>query len=722
MKRFILICVSILLLYFIGDYLFYNKGVYVSFSSETTVTSFTKTEGKKIYIDHGNGKGYEEFQIKGINMGTGIPGYFATDYAIDKPTYLRWFKQIQEMGANTIRIYTILDDTFYDAVSEYNEGKKTPLYIIQGLWVNDYVQNSHVDAYDDSFLDQMLEDSKLLVDVIHGNRKLQLGRGHGSGRYSKDISPWVIGYIVGVDWEDITVAYTDQMQLDKKMYVGDYLSTTIEASPFEAMLAQVGDNIIAYESKRYKQQRLIAFSNWPITDPFDYPDYISNFFYKIAKIDVEHIQSTENFKSGTFASYHVHPYYPDYLNFMPEKEKYVDSTGEVNTYYAYLKMINDHHTIPTVISEFGFPTSRGMGRRDVNTGRSRGNMSEQQQGLAIVNTYNDIISAGSAGAVIFSWQDEWFKRTWNTMHAVDLKKTPFWSDYQTSDQHFGLLAFDPGEEMSISYVDGDLSEWKDEDKVINRPTSSLSMKYDEKFIYFLAWNEGFTEEDTIYIPIDTTPKTGSNYSQNDHVKFDRDADFLMVINGKYNSRVLVQERYDVLRAMYHHEVEGRDAYFNPPDKKTPIFNTINLILQTALLDPNDTAQHRKKTVKKEPNSEIYETGLLTFGNANPKSADFNSLADFYIKGEYVEIKIPWQLFNFSNPSEMMIHDDYYEHYGVENLKIDKLYAGISDTNESIERIKLEPFSLKGWGRKITYHERLKKSYYEIQKVWTNKDQ
>lgn len=722
MKKFIIICVSILLLYFIGDYLYYNKGIYVSFSNNAPVTSFTKTEGEKIYVDHGNGKGYEEFQIKGVDMGVGIPGYFATDFAIDKATYLRWFKLIQEMGANTIRVYTILDDTFYDAVSEYNTGNENPLYIIHGLWVNDYVQNSRVDAYDESFLDQMLEDSKILVDVIHGNRKLELGRGYGSGSYTEDISPWVIGYILGVEWEDVTVAYTDHMQKDKNIYIGNYLSTTVDASPFEAMLAQVGDKIIEYESKRYKQQRLVAFSNWATTDPFDYPDHISNYFYKIAKVDVENIQQTRNFLSGTFASYHIYPYYPDYLNYMPDKEKYVDRTGKINTYYAYLKMINDHHTMPVVISEFGFPTSRGMAQRDVNTGRSQGRMSEQQQGQAIIDSYNDIMAAGSAGAVIFTWQDEWFKRTWNTMHAVDLTKTPYWSDYQTNEQYFGLLSFDPGKEKSIIYVDGDLSEWEEEDKVIDTPTSSLSMKYDEKFIYFLAWNKGFTEEDTIYIPIDTTPKTGSNYSQNDDVKFERDADFLMVIDGKQNSRVLVQERYEVLRAMYRQEIEGKDAYLNPPDKNTPMFKKINLILQTAVLDPNEMTQPGNKAKNKEKNREIYETGLLTYGNANPEAPDFNSLADFIFNGEYVEIKIPWQLFNFSNPSEMMIHDDYYEHYGVENIKIDKLYAGISNNQVINQRIEMKPFALEGWGRNVTYHERLKKSYYEVQKVWANKEE
>ena len=62
--------------------------------------------------------------------------------------------------------------------------------------------------------------------------------------------------------------------------------TTADASAFEVLLAEVGDSIISYESSRYKQQRLIAFSNWPTTDPFDYPEDITSYFMKCAKVEM----------------------------------------------------------------------------------------------------------------------------------------------------------------------------------------------------------------------------------------------------------------------------------------------------------------------------------------------------------------------------------------------------------------------------------------------------
>ena len=753
-KKFIIGACAAVLLLFLFNYAYYHLGIYIDLHPDAPVTTFMKTDEDTIYMEK-NSK-YIPFEIRGVNMGVGIPGEWATDYAIDKETYLRWFGYIQELGANTIRVYTILQDDFYNAFYEYNtrqeERGESPLYLIHGVWVNDYVQNSHSDAYDDEFLQTFIDDCRTVVDVLHGKKSLSLGYGVGSGSYRKDVSSWVIGYILGVEWEDVTVAYTDEKYPDRNSYSGTYMCTTENASPFEAMLCQVGDKIIEYESERYKQQRLIAFSNWPTTDPFIYPDEITGFFMKCAQVDVEHIQPTDAFISGYFASYHVYPYYPDYMTYVlnpvdlteslflnekedvtyphhrsdngtsyeealtgNEQEDYYDSSGRVNTYYAYLQMLNRHHNIPVVISEYGVSTGRGMAQRDQNTGRNQGHMAEDEQGQALIECYEDIMAAGSAGSCVFTWQDEWFKRTWNTMYAVDLDNTPYWSDYQTNEQYFGLLSFDPGKEESVCYVDGDISEWKEEDIVQESDEGTLSMKYDEKFLYFYVKKEDFNpESDVLYIPVDTTPKSGSTYCENYDISFERDSDFVICIDGRSDSRVVVQERYESMRSMYLHETANEDPYLNVPDRDTSVFKQIHLLLQTAM--PLITGNW-------ESNAETYETGKLRYGNANPESDDFDSLADFIFTSEGgVEIRLPWQLLNFSNPSEMMIHDDYYECYGVENLHIDEMYVGLGSKESSGERIRMESFALEGWGKTVTYHERLKESYYILKDYWASLDQ
>ena len=738
MKKFIIAVCILVVAAFGAWYAYFHLGIYVNVGEPDEVSSFMTVEGDEILMEQDGA--WEEFEIRGVNMGVGIPGEWATDYAIDHDTYMRWFEYIQELGANTLRVYTIQADDFYNAFYDYNTARvsaaEEPLWLIHGVWVNDYVQFSHRDAYDPDFMQTLIDDSKTLVDILHGNRSLSLGYGLGSGSYRRDVSDWVIGYILGVEWEDVTVAYTDNKYPERNSYQGEYMYTTPEASPFEALLCEVGDSVIAYETERYGEQRLVAFSNWPTTDPFVYTADITAHFMKCACVDVEHIKTTDAFLAGQFASYHVYPYYPDYLNFKIspivddggsaldmgtyyfdtetgvkfedylEDTDYYDAEGDINTYHAYLSMLERYHTMPVIISEYGVSTGRGMAQRDANTGRNQGHMTEQEQGQAAIECYEDIMDSGCDGSIIFTWQDEWFKRTWNTMANVDLDRTPYWSDYQTNEQYFGLLAFDPGDAESVSYTDGDISEWAEGDLVWSGENGSIYMKYDEKFVYFYV--DADARSGPIYIPIDTTPKTGTTYCENYGLSFERPVDFVICIDGEDNSRVVVQERYDAFRAMFYPSTVMIDPYVNEPDTDTPVFNPINLVLQ---LLPEGSSNPDIEAY------DVYETGKLRCGVANPEADNFDSLADFcFTPDGGVEIRLPWQMLNFADPSQMSIHDDYYENYGIEYIQIDEMYVGLATASEDT-RVRMSAFALEGWGNDVTYHERLKESYYILQEYW-----
>jgi hypothetical protein len=724
MKKYVIAVLIILAIVSAADTLYYHMGVYIDFNPNAPVESITKVEGNKI-LKLGKDGEYEEFEIRGVNMGSGTPGFFSTEFKIDEETYLRWFKMIKEMGANTIRIYTVQSDTFYNAFYKFNKDNDDPLYLIHGVWVNDYVLNSHHDAFSKEFYKAFIDQCKATIDVVHGKRKLWKNEldSSGYGSYKKDISEWVIAYIWGVEWEDLTVAYSNDKYNGMEGYhgyEGEYLYTSEDASPFETMLTIVGDAVIKYESEKYHTQRNFAFSNWNTTDPFEYPENITDYFMKCASVDVEHIKTTENVVAGQFASYDVYPYYPDYLNYISDvdwaaleigdKSLYATEDGKTNTYRAYLQTLNNHHKMPVVISEFGVSTGRGMAQEDANTDRNQGNMSEKEQGEAIIACYKDITETGSAGSCIFTWQDEWFKRTWNTMHSINLKRTAYWSDYQTNEQYFGLLSFDPGNGKSICYVDGNIAEWASSDVIASYADgSSISVKYDERFIYFMVKKDGFDlSSDKLYIPIDTTQKSGSNFCKNFGIKFDRAADFVICIDGAENSRVVVQERYEVLRANFSVEAYGYNTYFkeNIPERDSPLFVPIYLLLQ---MDEKLDAQTMP----------YYETGLLKYGNANPECADFDSLSDFCAGEGCLEIKIPWQMLNFRDPSLMEIHDDYYENYGiVGGYYLDNMYVGLGSEETLSTRISLGKISLKSWGNEPTYHERLKQSYYMLKEFWS----
>lgn len=53
---------------------------------------------------------------------------------------------------------------------------------------------------------------------------------------------------------------------------------------------------------------------------------------------------------------------------------------------------------------------------------------------------------------------------------------------------------------------------------------------------------------------------------------------------------------------------------------------------------------------------------------------------------------------------------------LKNINIDEMYLGVM-TAEQESRCELSPLTLTGWGNRVTYHERLKASYYMMQELW-----
>lgn len=304
-----------------------------------------------------NGKKLQKSFIKGVNIGATKPGHFPGELAITKIEYLRWFVQISEMNANTIRVYTTMTPAFYEALYEFNERSSKKLYVMHGLWLNEDKIKSIHDPYaeDNHLLEEFISDGKDLVDIFHGNKTLDPRPGFASGVYTYDVSQYIIGWILGVEWDPSFVMNTNQLHPTLNHYEGNFLYTE-NASPFEAFLAQVGDTILSYEADKYKTTRPVSFTNWLTTDPLTHPNEPDP-KEDMAVVNVEHIKTKDKAFAGQYASYHVYPYYPEFMNF---SEAYIDKYDPVNTYRAYLDDLNAFHTMPVLVAEFGIPSSRAF--------------------------------------------------------------------------------------------------------------------------------------------------------------------------------------------------------------------------------------------------------------------------------------------------------------------------------------------------------------------------
>lgn len=430
----------------------------------------------------------------------------------------------------------------------------------------------------------------------------------------------------------------------------------------------------------------------------------------MVEVNTEHIKANKSFKTGLFASYHVYPYYPEFMNYQKEYKSFIDKNGKINTYRAYLKDLIKEHTVPVLVAEFGVPAARGMAHVNIHTGYNQGNLDEKQQGEMDADMLKNIYEEGYAGGLVFTWQDEWFKRTWNTMDFDEPDRRPFWSNPQTNEQQFGMLAFDPGQSESTCYVDGEISDWTGELPLNEEKDIKLYVKSDEKYVYFMAETSGYDfKRDALIIPVDTIQGQGNNSFKQYNSIFSRDVDFVIVIDGKENSRILVDSYYDPYYFIYAKLLKMIDQHKEYESKGNGIFNKINLCLNRELFLPED------KVVL--PFS-LYETGKLVMGNANPKSAEFNSLVDFSKKDGIIEIRVPWQLFNVMDPSTKSIMGDLYKNKGIKAEKIDEIYvgAGIYHKDSRPVEIGVDSYTWQNW-ENPTFHERLKPSYYIMKKAF-----
>ena len=645
--------------------------------------------------------------MRGVNIGATEPGLFPGDLTISYDTYYRWFGYISEMNCNCIRIYTLMPPQFYQALGDFNKKAKNKLYLYQGIWVNeeDIERLSDTYAENEKILNDFMTDAVNLVNVIHGKAKIAETAGEAYGTYNTDVSPWLVGWIIGIEWDPNFVINTNNQHPDKKDYDGEYLYTQT-ASPFEAFLCRVGDALIKHEAETYKFQVPLAFSNWITTDPLTHPNE-PHFDEDKATVNTENVKC-RNFGPGMFASYHIYPYYPDSLNYQEDYLEYTDDSGKVNTYEAYLEDLKLAHTMPIIVAEFGIPTSRGMGHESV-MGYNQGMVDETAQGAMLIDMLGSIENAKYAGGIVFTWQDEWFKRTRNNVMFDIADRRPYWSNIQTTEQCFGLLAFDPGKESMAAYVDGDVSEWKNTQPTVTTGQGKLYIKSDERYLYIMldAGNYDF-EKDTLLIPINTIADQGNLKAAQYNAEFDTAADFLIYINGKDNSHIYVDRYYD---AFNYYFLESKKLSDIKAEENAGVKNSGMFDIMRLCYGYNLTVKGTNQVVP----DKAYETGKLRYGNGNPKAQEYKSLSDFYFKNGKLEIRIPWQLLNVMDPSGKQQISDFRKTQVISPQAYQSFDFGFAyrTGTESLKITLGGSYEYNGWNTP-TWHERLKPAYYELQ--------
>ena len=626
--------------------------------------------------------------LDGVNIGAASAGNYPGEFAITKETYFRWFRAISDMNVRVVRVYVNQTPQFYQALSEFNRSADSPLYLFQGVYADEDMIALYGDAFADEFRESFLRDVRNAVDMIHGRAEIEARPGNASGSYTEDVSRWVIGWILGIEWDAEFVNGTNAAEPERTGFEGTYVRTR-GASPFEVFLAEAAETAIARDME-YGTQRPVALCNWCTTDPLDHPGEPNPDKEDSATVDAEHIEATDAFKAGFFASYHVYPYYPEFLSY---DGKYL--TGETpDPYLAYLEELVSYHSMPVLVAEYGIPASRGVAHRNAVTGMSQGSVSETLQAEWLIALNRDIREAGCMGGLIFTWQDEWFKRNWNTMDYELAERRPFWYNAQCPEECFGLLALEPGETAPAAAIDGDDGEWSDDDLVAVNGELSIYARKDAGYLYLLVRGENYDlERDALYIPIDVAPGRGNTHTEG--LRFSGGAEFLLRLHDREDSVLTVDAAYDAFQFSYSRQHPFFDPLPGQDERDSGFFDPIWLALNRPLLLPESGVL---------TDFEREETGRLRYGDAGE-----DTLADFCAGDGFVEIRLPWQLIGFMDPSTRQVMGDLSDVAGIQPVRTDGVRLGVSRGGTE-EPVPMELFTWEDW-EQPEYHERLKQSYY-----------
>lgn len=607
--------------------------------------------------------------IKSVNLKNYLPGI---NQEVSKERFEKWIEDIANLNANTIKLDDLFPSGFYQALDEYNRSTEDPIYIIQTIPMD-------LTGFEDNLDPFKLDNSipfknkiSTVISALHGDVTIPktADKDGVSGEFSNDVSTYVAGLILGSNWPEEVIKFTNDNRQDKNDLDGTFVSSQ-EAKPFEIFLAEMLEHSLQYEFEKYSWARPIGISN-KIRDYRTEEEGLREF----VTIDPDVIK-LKNEDLGYFVAYDIFSSQPSYVNTEPNYTMYLDHRGKTNNYSGFLNDFIGQHETPILVGSFGAPSSRGLAK--VNTSNlNQGQLSEKEQGEMVAKMYEDIIYAGALGGSIESWQDDWTKATSNIEALDNANRRKLWSNSQNPGQHFGLVSFGENKidldgldkDWTASKIDPIFTRDKDEDTLIEK----LYIDHDHQYLYF-ALEVDSNEEDNLVtnIMIDTIDKQGnSNNPFNPNISTPKQVDFLVNIDRVDNSKILVDSYYDTFDFIYNFDIAHLDT--SADNSLDDLIAQDEDDLENPEVIAEDKSKNEYKEIKtgllKQDNDEnsydnlpviSFETGRLVAENSRDNSAGNSSLADYCWSndGTFLELRIPWALMNFSDPSSKEIIGDFY---------------------------------------------------------------
>jgi len=621
-----------------------------------------------------NDNAWKDFYPVGMNMGLSIPGTSPGEHAASPEQIRGWLEATADIGCNVVRVYTVLSPDFYTQLQEYNlEHQDNPLFLMHGAWLKE-PDEEPADYLADSSKAWFKDEIEKVVDVIYGNRVIPPGSdkypdnyGRAFGTFESDVSYWLLGFLIGRELEPYTIENSHFLHPEETHYDGDYFS--IEgAMPIETFIVEHMDYIVSYEQDKYGRQHTLGFSSWPTLDPLIHytepPIPISS--EDAFQVDLLKMSVDENaFSKGVFFSYHAYPYYPDFILYQPEYQ--IEDDEGLNSYLGYLDDLRNHYQGYTLmVAEIGIPSSQGTAHW-AESGMHHGGLNEIDAGYEILRSLKTIMEADLNGAMIFSIIDEWFKRAW-VVDEVDFptERRMFWHNVMSPEQNFGLIALHPGEDGDFHTIDGKDDDWdtgplaqkssgllQEFDSYDDmRKIKSLRVDHDAGHLHLLLNIEDLDPDDNnqvdwdkvdYWLAFDTIdPARGdSRLDIKGVIKVKRRTEFILKVSSDSDVKLYVDKPYD-LYGLWQGFRENWQKYKTVANDNGN-FNIVRTIVNAEYPYEDEILGEQLDQI----------TGELPTGRQED-----NSFSNFWYSksGNFLEIRIPWNLLNFTDPSLRSVVD------------------------------------------------------------------
>jgi len=554
-----------------------------------------------------------------------------------------------EAGFNSLRVYTLHPPVFYEKLAEYNQRHpERPLLLFQGIWLEEIEDASDPSAYD--LINRRSAFSREIAEVIHcinGNGDIPFRYGKSYGIYKTDVSRWTAGYIIGREVAPQEVDSTNKFHQGVSSYSGTHFSISV-GSATEAFVAEMLDRVVVVEESEYSVSRPVSFSSWPTLDPLDHPTEIYT-NEDVASFDITKISGAGN-PPGLFASYHAYPYYPNFISQQPSYLSYSDSEGP-NSYLGYLNDMKGHYgSMPLVIAEFGVPSSWGSAHQSYSD-MHHGGYSERQQGEKNMRMMNNMVDAGCAGGFMFAWMDEWFKRTWIVLYleaygleggSETIPTRQLWHNETSPEQCFGLLGFDQKDVPAFASYNTDSPSGS---------VSSIRATHDESFLFLeITTAADLTPADEFMVAFDTyLGNTGESTLPGGMTMANR-AEFLLTFS------------LDDDTALHHvtqaYDMNGLTVRFNLTDPALQKYRSTSTDSDpwNVMRWTNDGFELTYQDIGKVPLEHA-----ASFTDGNRAAVTWN--------GRKINIRLPWTMLHFFDPTQMLVNDGAVSYDGGYNFEI-----------------------------------------------------